>query len=138
LILKRAVRGDLARRANELRAGNAVLAAEAEAEEKGIDELIKEIENAADEPAVVKRFEERLTAVEHCLDELLRRHTKRATKDDLVKAADDLVTKAKVAVEKLRADGKRLQATHIEFEERQITHLAEEMKAVQNEDAHIK
>ncbi len=41
-----------------------------------IDVLIKEIANAADEPAVVKRLEEKLTAAEHRSDELLRRHTK--------------------------------------------------------------
>ena len=148
-VSKRAVREDLAQRANELRiraqegvdrlrVGDAVIAAEIKAEEKVIDELIKEIEAAADEPAVVTRLEERLAAAEHRLDELLRRHEKRATKDDLVKAADDLIAKAKAAVEKLRADGKIEEARHIEFEERQIAHLAQEIKDAEIESAHIK
>jgi Tfp pilus assembly protein PilN len=146
---KRQVRGDLARRANELRVRaregverlrvpHAALAAEVEVEEKVIDTLIKEIADAADEPAVVKRLEERLTAAEHRLDELLRRQAKRATKDELIKASDDLVAKVKAEIEKLKTAGKLDEAHKIGFEERRIVQIAQEIKDAENETGRIK
>ncbi len=115
-------------------------------EEHMIRRLADEIKNAETEGEHIKMLETRLQAAENRLKEELKKvegsstgaRLRRATKDELVKAADDLVTKAKAEVEKLRADGKRLQAIHIEFEEKQIAHLAEEIKAAENENAHIK
>jgi DNA repair exonuclease SbcCD ATPase subunit len=121
-----------------LRVPHAALAAEVEVEEKVIDTLIKEIADAADEPAVVKRLEERLTAAEHRLDELLRRQAKRATKDELIKASEDLVAKVKAEIEKLKTAGKLDEAHKIGFEERRIVQIAQEIKDAENETGRIK
>jgi DNA repair exonuclease SbcCD ATPase subunit len=56
----------------------------------------------------------------------------------LITAADDLVTKAKAEVEKLKTAKKDREAAHIEMEERAIARLAEEIKNAPTETDHIK
>jgi DNA repair exonuclease SbcCD ATPase subunit len=63
---------------------------------------------------------------------------RRANKDELVKAADDLLNQAKAEVKKLKAAKKDREAEHIVMEEHMIQRLVDEIKNAETEGPHIK
>ncbi len=114
-------------------------------EEHMIQRLVDEIKNAETEGPHIKQLETRLQEAETRLKEELKKldgstgaRLRRATKDELIKAADDLLTQAKAEVEKLKTAKKDREAEHIAMEEHMIQRLVEEIKNAETEGPHIK
>jgi len=116
-------------------AGKTSLAEHIEKEELQIEQLVQDIKAATVGTDAEKKLEERVRQAENKLAEEIAKvdsgsRFRRATKEEVVKAAQALESRAKAAAEKLRTAGKTSQAAQIEREEKQIEAL---VKEIQNE-----
>ncbi len=143
---KRATKQELIKRADELviqakaevieqrRKGEWLLAMSIEMHEKAIDRIQEEIENAPAETAEIKQLEARLQEAETRFNEFLQSlersdNKKIMTKDDLLRAAHELVTLAKAEILDQRKAGKKDVAAQLEVQERAILKIADEIEA---------
>jgi hypothetical protein len=116
------------------RRGNWDVAMRIEFEEKFIDRLSEEIEQAPNETEEIKKMEARLQAAETTLNDLLVSIEKNEknpvmTRDDLLRMAHELVTLAKAEILEQRKAGKKAVAAQLEQQEKVLLQLADQIEA---------
>jgi hypothetical protein len=116
------------------RRGNWDVAMRIEFEEKFIDRLAEEIEQAPSETEEIKKLEARLQQAETMLNDVLVSIEKNEknpimTKDDLLRMAHELVTLAKAEILEQRKAGKKEVAATLEQDEKALLRLADQIEA---------
>ena len=124
------------------RKGHFDVAMQIEFEEKFIDRLAEEIEQAATETEEIKKLETQLQTAETRLNDLLERIEKNdknpvMTRDDLLRMAHELVTLAKAEVLDQRKAGKKEVAATIEQDEKALLRLADQIEGAIDDTTEI-
>ncbi len=151
---KRATKEELVKMADELvikakaevieqrRRGNWDVAMRIEFEEKFIDRLGEEIEQAPTETEAIKKMEARLQDAETRLNDLLVSIEKIdknpiMTRNDLLRMAHELVTLAKAEILEQRKAGKKEVAATLEQQEKVLLQLADQIEVAIDDTTEI-
>jgi hypothetical protein len=114
------------------------LAWQIEFEEKFIDRLAEEIEQAPTESEAIKKLEAQLQIAETMLNSVLEGAEKNImTRDDLLRMAHELVTLAKAEILEQRKAGKKEVAATIEQDEKALLRLADQIEVAIDDTTEI-